>query len=192
MRRVAVAGASGYAGGEVVRLLLPHPDLEVGALTAANGGQPLGSIHPHLTPLADRVLEDTRTPCRPRRRLPRPAARPLRRAGGAAGRRRGGHRLRGRLPARRAGRLDPFYDTPYAGAWPYGMPELRDRRAQGATPSPARAGSPSRAATRPRSRSALAPGLAAACSSPTTSWSSRPPARRAPAGRSSRTCSAPR
>ena len=34
MRRVAVAGASGYAGGEVVRLLLGHPELEVGALTA--------------------------------------------------------------------------------------------------------------------------------------------------------------
>ena len=60
MRRVAVAGASGYAGGEVVRLLLQHPELEVGALTASsNAGQPLGSIHPHLTPLADRLLEDT-------------------------------------------------------------------------------------------------------------------------------------
>jgi N-acetyl-gamma-glutamyl-phosphate reductase len=60
MKRVAVAGASGYAGGEVVRLLLQHPELEVGALTAAsNAGQSLGSIHPHLTPLADRVLEDT-------------------------------------------------------------------------------------------------------------------------------------
>jgi N-acetyl-gamma-glutamyl-phosphate reductase len=60
MKRVAVAGASGYAGGEVVRLLLQHPELEVGALTASsNAGQTLGSIHPHLTPLADRVLEDT-------------------------------------------------------------------------------------------------------------------------------------
>ena len=58
MKRVAVAGASGYAGGEVVRLLLQHPELEVGALTASsNAGQTLGSIHPHLTPLADRVLE---------------------------------------------------------------------------------------------------------------------------------------
>ena len=60
MKRVAVAGASGYAGGEVVRLLLQHPELEVGALTASsNAGQPLGSVHPHLTPLADRLLEDT-------------------------------------------------------------------------------------------------------------------------------------
>jgi N-acetyl-gamma-glutamyl-phosphate reductase len=32
---VAVAGASGYAGGELLRLLLGHPELTVGALTAA-------------------------------------------------------------------------------------------------------------------------------------------------------------
>ena len=60
MRRVAVAGASGYAGGEVLRLLLGHPELEVGAVTAAStAGQRLGTVHPHLTPLADRVIKDT-------------------------------------------------------------------------------------------------------------------------------------
>ena len=32
--RVAVAGASGYAGGELLRLLTGHPDLEIGPLTA--------------------------------------------------------------------------------------------------------------------------------------------------------------
>ena len=31
--RIAVAGASGYAGGELLRLLLGHPDVEIGALT---------------------------------------------------------------------------------------------------------------------------------------------------------------
>ncbi|MCW2822310.1 MAG: N-acetyl-gamma-glutamyl-phosphate reductase, partial [Marmoricola sp.] len=31
--RVAVAGASGYAGGEVLRLLLGLPEVEIGALT---------------------------------------------------------------------------------------------------------------------------------------------------------------
>ena len=35
-RRVAVAGASGYAGGEVLRLLLGHPEVEIGALTAGH------------------------------------------------------------------------------------------------------------------------------------------------------------
>ena len=58
--RVAVAGASGYAGGELLRHLLGHPDVEIGALTgASNAGQPLGGLQPHLVPLADRVLEPT-------------------------------------------------------------------------------------------------------------------------------------
>jgi N-acetyl-gamma-glutamyl-phosphate reductase len=58
----AVAGASGYAGGEVLRLLLAHPDIEIGALTAASSaGSPLGDHHPHLVPLADRILQPTTT-----------------------------------------------------------------------------------------------------------------------------------
>ncbi len=58
--RVGVAGASGYAGGELLRLLLAHPEVEIGALTAgSNAGQRLGSIQPHLLPLGDRVLEPT-------------------------------------------------------------------------------------------------------------------------------------
>ena len=58
--RIAVGGASGYAGGELLRLLLGHPDVEIGALTAGgNAGTALGAHQPHLLPLADRVLEDT-------------------------------------------------------------------------------------------------------------------------------------
>jgi len=58
--RVAVAGASGYAGGELLRLLLGHPEVEIGALTAGgNAGTPLSQHQPHLVPLADRVLKDT-------------------------------------------------------------------------------------------------------------------------------------
>jgi N-acetyl-gamma-glutamyl-phosphate reductase len=60
--RIAVAGASGYAGGELLRLLLAHPRAEIGVLTAgANAGETLGSLQPHLTPLADRVLAETST-----------------------------------------------------------------------------------------------------------------------------------
>ena len=55
-----MAGASGYAGGELLRLLLAHPEIEIGALTAGeSAGTTLGSHHPHLVPLADRVLEPT-------------------------------------------------------------------------------------------------------------------------------------
>ncbi|WP_327114874.1 N-acetyl-gamma-glutamyl-phosphate reductase [Nocardia sp. NBC_01730] len=63
--RVAVAGASGYAGGEVLRLLLGHPAyragrLVIGALTAgSNAGATLGELQPHLLPLADRTLAPT-------------------------------------------------------------------------------------------------------------------------------------
>src|SRR6195952_488033 len=60
--RVAVAGASGYAGGEGLRLLLGHPEVEIGTLTAgSNAGELLGTLQPHLVPLADRVLEETST-----------------------------------------------------------------------------------------------------------------------------------
>ena len=62
---MAVAGASGYAGGEILRLLLGHPAhadgrLTIGALTAAgNAGTELAEHHPHLMPLGSRVLEAT-------------------------------------------------------------------------------------------------------------------------------------
>jgi N-acetyl-gamma-glutamyl-phosphate reductase len=54
---VAVVGASGYAGGEVVRLLLGHPGLEVGPLLAGgSAGKRVTDLHPGLTPLADRTF----------------------------------------------------------------------------------------------------------------------------------------
>ncbi|HEX3207113.1 MAG TPA: N-acetyl-gamma-glutamyl-phosphate reductase, partial [Propionibacteriaceae bacterium] len=49
--RVAVAGATGYAGGELLRLLFAHPHVAIGAVTAsANAGTLLGQHHPQLTP----------------------------------------------------------------------------------------------------------------------------------------------
>jgi N-acetyl-gamma-glutamyl-phosphate reductase len=58
--RVAVAGATGYAGGELLRLLLGHRHVEIGAVTAgSNAGSPLGQHHPHLVPLADRIVTTT-------------------------------------------------------------------------------------------------------------------------------------
>ncbi|HEY1639662.1 MAG TPA: NAGSA dehydrogenase family protein [Streptosporangiaceae bacterium] len=59
--RVAVAGASGYAGGELLRLLAGHPDLELGAITAGgSAGKTVGEVHPHLAGaagLAGQVFE---------------------------------------------------------------------------------------------------------------------------------------
>lgn len=54
---VAVAGASGYAGGELLRLIHAHPHLELGPIAAgARAGRTVGEIHPQLTALADRRL----------------------------------------------------------------------------------------------------------------------------------------
>ncbi|MCY0925097.1 N-acetyl-gamma-glutamyl-phosphate reductase [Streptomyces sp. H27-H1] len=130
--RVAVAGASGYAGGEVLRLLLAHPEVEIGALTAnSNAGQRLGSLQPHLVPLAGRVLEAT-TPevlaghdvvflALPHGQSAAVAAQlgeeVLVVDMGAD------HRLRDSAD------WDKFYGAPHAGTWPYGLPELPGARA---------------------------------------------------------------
>ena len=129
--RAAVAGASGYAGGELLRLLLGHPEVEIGALTAgSNAGERLGTLQPHLLPLADRLLEAT---------TPETLA---------------GHdvvflALPHGQSAALVGQLsedtvvidcgadfrlsdaadwDTFYGGPHAGSWPYGLPELGDQR----------------------------------------------------------------
>ncbi|MEU3062459.1 N-acetyl-gamma-glutamyl-phosphate reductase [Streptomyces subrutilus] len=130
--RVAVAGASGYAGGEVLRLLLSHPEAEIGALTGnSNAGQSLGSLQPHLGPLAGRTLEAT-TPevlaghdvvflALPHGQSAAVAAQlgddVLVIDMGAD------HRLRDSAD------WDRFYGAPHAGTWPYGLPELPGARA---------------------------------------------------------------
>jgi N-acetyl-gamma-glutamyl-phosphate reductase len=61
--QTAVVGASGYSGGELLRLLDAHPSLEVGALVAGgNAGKRIGELHPQLVNLADRVLVDAAAP----------------------------------------------------------------------------------------------------------------------------------
>ncbi|MHC4942157.1 MAG: N-acetyl-gamma-glutamyl-phosphate reductase [Planctomycetota bacterium] len=55
MLRVSIAGGSGYAGGELLRLLLAHPEVEVGQVTSERlAGKPVTRAHPNLrgrTPL---------------------------------------------------------------------------------------------------------------------------------------------
>jgi N-acetyl-gamma-glutamyl-phosphate reductase len=53
----AVAGASGFAGGELLRLIHHHPDLSLGPIAAGSkAGRTVGEVHPQLTALADRPL----------------------------------------------------------------------------------------------------------------------------------------
>jgi len=56
--RVAVIGAAGYAGGELLRLLLTHPDVTDWVATSrSQAGKPVGDVHPQLRSLTDRSFE---------------------------------------------------------------------------------------------------------------------------------------
>src|SRR5918995_1621312 len=58
--RATVLGASGYSGGELLRLLTGHPSIEVVAVAAArSAGRPLGAVQPHLAGVLDRPLTDS-------------------------------------------------------------------------------------------------------------------------------------
>jgi N-acetyl-gamma-glutamyl-phosphate reductase len=49
--RIAVLGASGYTGADLVRLALTHPNIEISALTAnAKAGQTMAQVWPHFAP----------------------------------------------------------------------------------------------------------------------------------------------
>ncbi|MEV7089118.1 N-acetyl-gamma-glutamyl-phosphate reductase [Streptomyces sp. NPDC093085] len=130
--RAAVAGASGYAGGEVLRLLLAHPGIEIGALTGnSNAGQPLGGLQPHLPPLADRVLAPTTAEALAGHEvvflaLPHGQS-------AAVAEQLGDEVLVIDMGAdfrlKDAADWERFYGSPHAGTWPYGLPELPGARA---------------------------------------------------------------
>lgn len=133
---VAIAGATGYAGSEILRLLLSHPaylsgDLRIGALTGhSNAGQRVSELMPHLPQLADLVIEDTTPEVLAGHDivflgLPHGHSAEIGRQLGesvtvidcAAD-----FRLRNKED------WDAFYGGEYAGAWPYGIPEVPGNR----------------------------------------------------------------
>ena len=139
--KVAVAGATGYAGGEILRLLLGHPryqdgTLQIGALTGnSNAGQLVGELLPHVPELADRMIEETAPAFLEGHDvvflgLPHGFSAEI----GSA------------LPdetlvldcaadfrLRSAGDWKKFYGGEHAGSWPYGIPEIPGRRGEIAT-----------------------------------------------------------
>ncbi|MFI8231631.1 N-acetyl-gamma-glutamyl-phosphate reductase [Streptomyces sp. NPDC085900] len=130
--RAAVAGASGYAGGELLRLLLAHPGIEIGALTGnSNAGQRLGALQPHLLPLADRVLQETTPEVLSGHdvvflALPHGQS-------AAVAEQLGPDVLVVDMGAdfrlQDAADWEKFYGSAHAGTWPYGLPELPGARA---------------------------------------------------------------
>ncbi|MDQ0953851.1 N-acetyl-gamma-glutamyl-phosphate reductase [Streptomyces phaeochromogenes] len=130
--RAAVAGASGYAGGELLRLLLAHPEVEIGALTGnSNAGQRLGALQPHLLPLSDRVLQETTPEVLTGHdvvflALPHGQS-------AAVAEKLGPDVLVVDMGAdfrlKDAADWERFYGSAHAGTWPYGLPELPGARA---------------------------------------------------------------
>jgi len=135
--RIAVAGATGYAGGEILRILLGHPAVldgraQIGALTAwSNAGTPLGEHQPHLGPLVDRVLAPTDTENLAGHEvvflaLPHGQS-------GAVAQALGPDVLiidcGADFRLADAAAWTRFYGSPHAGTWPYGLPELPGARA---------------------------------------------------------------
>ncbi|HEX2772393.1 MAG TPA: N-acetyl-gamma-glutamyl-phosphate reductase [Micromonosporaceae bacterium] len=132
--RVAVAGASGYSGGELLRLVAGHPDFDLVAATAnTRAGAPVSAVHPQLagldltlattdpTTLADADLVFLALPHGESATLAAalPAAVRVVDLGGD-------HRLTD------AGSWARHYGSGtdgYPGAWTYGLPELPGQRA---------------------------------------------------------------
>ena len=129
--RVAIAGGSGYAGAELVRLVGAHPDLDVGVITAHdNAGRPVAAVLPGLRSAADLTFTDT---------TPQACAEAdlvfLALPHGASG------AFAEQLPAGQlvvdlgadhrltdAGAYAQYYPGEYHGAWTYGLPELPGQR----------------------------------------------------------------
>ena len=129
--RVGVVGASGYAGGELLRLLANHPHFKVGYIAAgSNAGEKITSIHSNLVSYNDQVFSETSATQMNECDLVFLA-----------------------LPHGESGRLsesikdsvkivdlgadfrlkseqswNKYYDAPYAGNWDYGLPELPNQR----------------------------------------------------------------
>ena len=135
--RVAVAGASGYAGGELLRLLAGHPELDLVTATAhAQAGAPLHAVHPHLLDLDLRLSDLTLSPTDAETlagadlvflALPHGESAALATqlpASVAVVDLGADHRLRD------AAAWAAYYGGTHAGAWTYGLPELPGQRAR--------------------------------------------------------------
>ncbi|MFI6825147.1 N-acetyl-gamma-glutamyl-phosphate reductase [Micromonospora sp. NPDC050187] len=129
--RIAIAGASGYAGGELLRLVAGHPEFDLVAATAhSQAGQPVSAVHPQLAGL-DLTLAATDPASLADADLVFLALPHGQSAALAASLPPGvkvvdlgaDHRLADAAAWQR------YYGGPHAGTWTYGLPELPGQRA---------------------------------------------------------------
>ncbi|TFV65702.1 UNVERIFIED_ORG: N-acetyl-gamma-glutamyl-phosphate reductase [Bacillus sp. AZ43] len=130
---VGVTGATGYAGGEVCRLLAAHPNLRLAGVHAnSSAGRRLGELQPHLLPFAEMVVQPSDVDALSGYDV---VVLALPHGESAA--------IAAQLPADTLvidcgadHRLnDPaawarWYGGEHAGSWPYGLPELPGQREQ--------------------------------------------------------------
>lgn len=124
---VAVAGASGNAGGELLRLIAEHPQLELKTVTASSMvGQKVSAVHANAVKFADMVFVETTPELLDGHDivfLALPHAKSAELA-----KQLGDQALL--IDCAADFRLESeadwlkFYKTPFAGTWAYGMPEL--------------------------------------------------------------------
>ena len=134
-RSVAVTGASGYAGGELLRLLVGHPDLEVRRVTASSSaGTPLVQSQPHLAGhahLAGLTIEPTEPELLAECDLVFLAL-PHGQSAAVASQLEGSSTVVVDLGADfrlgDAAKWETYYGGTHAGTWPYGLPELPGQR----------------------------------------------------------------
>ncbi|WFE43739.1 N-acetyl-gamma-glutamyl-phosphate reductase [Verrucosispora sp. WMMD1129] len=128
--RSAVAGASGYAGGELLRLLAGHPEFDLVAATAhSQAGQRLDAVHPQLTGL-DVTLGATAPEVLAEADLVFLAL-PHGESAALAAQLPAGVRIVDLGADHRLVDADAwarYYGGPHAGAWTYGLPELPGQR----------------------------------------------------------------
>ncbi|MEV6844132.1 N-acetyl-gamma-glutamyl-phosphate reductase [Actinoplanes sp. NPDC051411] len=128
--RVAVAGASGYAGGELLRLLAGHPEFDLVAATAhAQAGSHVTAVHPQLVGL-DLTLGTTDPATLGESDLVFLAL-PHGQSAAVAAQLPAGVKvvdLGADFRLRDADQWDRYYSGPHAGTWTYGLPELPGRR----------------------------------------------------------------
>ena len=127
--KIGVVGASGYAGGELLRLLSAHPNFKIAFIGAhSNAGESITALHPHLPDFEGQSfsavsVEDlnkcdlvfTALPHGESAKLISQLSQKVKIVDLGAD-----YRLTDK------NQWDKYYGGPYAGSWTYGLPELTD------------------------------------------------------------------